>query len=86
MKVIDPFAGAGAEPPKDAAPHPSYTYTADRVLLGLCPEDARPLVVFNDGQSWPLAACSCGWRGATTELRDRVRAERTWDGGQVSPA
>lgn len=44
------------------------TYSASRVLVGKCPDCQRVLVVFNDGESWPLVACACGWQGGTTEF------------------
>lgn len=68
MKVTDPFASENAEPPKAPAPDPRYTYTASRVLAGHCPDCGLVLVVFNDGQTWPLVGCTCGWKGGTSEL------------------
>lgn len=43
-------------------------YSAARVLIGNCPQCERVLVVLNDGESWPLVYCPCGWCDATTAL------------------
>lgn len=76
MKIIDwtdehndaPIVGATRDWNK-------YTWSAERVIVGNCPDCTAPLVVFNDHESWPLVACKCGWRGATTEF-DSARYER----------
>lgn len=69
----------------------TMTYTANRVLVGHCPNPdcgageapwsggpGRPLVVFNDGGSWPIVGCLCGWSGPTTELVNRYRLDAGW--------
>lgn len=66
MRAVDPFE-ADDTPTLPSRPG-RFTYSASRVLAGHCPECGKVLVVFNDGESWPLVACSCGWRGATTEF------------------
>ena len=49
-------------------------------IAGHCPECLDLLVVENNGESWPLVHCRCGWTGPTTSVRNRVRFE---DGGVV---
>lgn len=56
----------------------SETLQPERVLVGNCPECDRVCVVFNNHEGWPLVACSCNWRGTTTELANRARRERSW--------
>lgn len=53
------------------------TYSAERVIVGHCPECNAVLVVFNDHESWPLVACACGWRGATSEVAGYMRRTRS---------
>lgn len=61
---------------KVSQPEPGDTYQAARVIVGHCPECMRVVVVFNNFESWPLVTCTCGWQGQTTDVRNRVRAER----------
>jgi hypothetical protein len=33
-----------------------------RAAVGYCPECRRVVIVENDGGTWPLVVCRCGWR------------------------
>ena len=73
MKSIDPWAD---DEQVVAEHHPNAnTYTAERVLVGNCPECGRVCVVFNDRETWPVVACPCGWRADTLSLDNRHRIE-----------
>lgn len=58
-------------------PDTDKTCGAPRMVAGYCPECNGPRAVRNWYESWPLVHCSCGWRGATTELLHRVRLDHT---------
>lgn len=79
MRATNPF-----DDDAQAKPSSLLTYSASRVLVGPCPACHTPLVVFNDGESWPLVGCPCGWRGGTTDLTtvrfDRHEGVRRGDG------
>lgn len=72
MKTIDPWAkGESFEDRRvveDDRHGNRYTRSAERVIVGHCPECDAVLVVFNDHESWPLVGCKCGWTGATAEF------------------
>lgn len=80
MKITDWTADPDDEAPRVTrvnGGHPNgYTYSAERVIVGHCPECNAVLVVFNDNESWPLVGCACGWRGGTTEVAGYMRRTR----------
>ena len=41
----------------------SDTLQPGRFAAGNCPTCGRVVLVLNNGESWPLIACKCGWRG-----------------------
>jgi hypothetical protein len=34
-----------------------------RALVGNCPTCGALIIVENNGETWPLVTCRCGWRG-----------------------
>lgn len=54
-------------------------------IVGHCPNPectgalgGRVIVVLNDGGTWPLVECACGWQGPTDEIVNRVRMDQGW--------
>jgi hypothetical protein len=59
--------------------------SAERIIVGHCPNPdcgpwgGAPIAVLNNHEVWPPVKCeSCGWRGDTTQLVNRVRLDRGW--------
>lgn len=76
MKVTDPHRQRQHQSRRSR--DSSLTYTAKRVLMGHCPDCGNVVVVFNDYESWPLIACTCGWTGDTLSILNRRRLEEGW--------
>lgn len=58
------------------------THQPSRVIVGHCPQSGHVVVLFNSYEVWPYVSCLCGWKGATSQVMNRVRFENNWHRGE----